>query len=126
MKIRKEIAVELIKAWQADARMLQVPQDMLKELMESFGFIKYTMFARVVLRERCRAASDLCWDKKFKSAALCLMKNGFTSSRSDVDTELANARANTRRYEKRASADKKKVEELYAKHRRSEQWGVCK
>ena len=73
------LAVALVKAWQADARMTRVSEDLIAELCEKLpgaSFFVYKMSARAFLGTHSKQANEYLWANKFNSAKLWLMKHG--------------------------------------------------
>ena len=123
MKMSRALAVALIKAWKADVQIFRISDDLLEEL-RTHGFVGHARRVRTVVGEQSKQSSDFCWANRFESAAKWLQKNGLERKTGDKDliAQMNATRTNTSRYKQKKAA----VSELYASHRRSEQWGVCK
>lgn len=120
------LAVALVKAWQADARMTRVSEDLIAELCEKLpgaSFFVYKMSARAFLGTHSKQANEYLWANKFNSAKLWLMKHGAEKNGSKYLAEV-------RRLGKQANAHRlaaiSENNKFFGAHRLSEQWGVCK
>ena len=126
MRLSKKCAFALIRAWQADARMERLDEELQSEIKQKLGYLRYRMNVRTMIGSHAKQASDLCFANKFQQAAICLIHVGVTRCTSDYTKELQQARQSTYCAEKRKAATASAVNALYASHRLSEQWGVCK
>ena len=126
MKLSKECAFAIIRAWIADARIERLDAELQREIVRKHGTVRARMYARTFVGSFAMEASELCFANKFQQAAISLMSTGITNGKSKYEKELNTARTSTAYYEKRKASDTTKTNALYASHRLSEQWGVCK
>ena len=122
----KPLAFALVRAWQADAWLSRLDNELLSEMyakVKGGGFFLREMKARTFFPTFSRQANEYVWDNKFQSAAKWLMKYG---AEKEDSGSLRRVKQEVKYNEKRAKAVKNDRNELYASHRASNQWGVCK
>lgn len=126
MRLSKSLAFALIRAWQADYTLARMDDALLDELKEKFGGVFFKMRVRTFIGSYAKPVSELCFDKKFQSAAILLMKQGFDTKKSTYENQLQAARISVHFYEDRKKHDSAETNAKYAAHRRCNQWSVCK
>lgn len=117
----------MLQAWKADATLSRLSNDMLDEIIQQVGFFPFEVRVRVLIADRAKVASDLCWDGRFKSAAITLMRYGLNSTTENPTTrELSRLNKSVAYYENRKQKDNNGANDLFSKTRRSKQWAGCK
>ena len=116
------LATACVKIWMDDGRVGDLNRECLDELFTmTFAWPKWRM--RVFLAEAARAASDLCWDKRYRSAVKWLRLHPLARVKQKYRQE---AIADTRQLDASARIGRTAVNDLYGSHRRSNQWSKCK
>ena len=118
----RELAIALVKAFAADAKIERISPDLLNELWES-GYAAYKWRVQAWMARVARPAADLCWDKRYKSAVKWLCTHPLEGFSTRYENE---AIGTPRKYEQRYERDRKALDDLFASYRRSNQWSMCK